>query len=159
MIAYFRIQENRIIMTYVIKCVYYIIVKGMLDNMKKEKRGYYLYCENYGSDGVKKKIQMQLGTLSESIDISLIQIKDIKVNLIVRIINLLPWRSFPREYDKALEKMDTPDFVYIRRMFVDRDFLRFLQKIKKKWNDCRIIIEIPVYPYKKDMLSNMYTVF
>lgn len=123
------------------------------------KNGYYLYCENCGSSGVEKKIQMQVNFFLKSVDISRLQIKDVKTNLFEKIINLLPWRSFPREYDKALEKMDTPDFVYIRRMFVDRDFLRFLQKIKKKWNDCRIIIEIPVYPYKKDMLSNMYTVF
>lgn len=44
-------------------------------------------------------------------------------------------------------------------MFLDRDFLRFMQVIKEKWNDCRIIIEIPVYPYKRDMLRNIYTVF
>lgn len=131
----------------------------MLDNMNAEKRGYYLYCENYGSEGVKKKMQMQVDTLSESVDIDLIQIEDIKVNLYLRIINLLPWRSFPREYDKTLEKMDNPDFVYIRRMFLDRDFLRFMQAIKEKWNNCRIIIEIPVYPYKRDMLRNIYTVF
>ena len=127
--------------------------------MKTEKRGYYIYCENYGSDGVKKKIQMQVDALSESVDISLIRIEDIKVSFLVRIINLLPWRSFPREYYKTLEKMDNPDFVYIRRMFLDRDFLRFMQAIKEKWNDCRIIIEIPVYPYKRDMLRNIYTVF
>ena len=131
----------------------------MLDNMKTEKRGYYIYCENYGSDGVKKKMQMQVDALSESVNISLIRIEDIKVYFLVRIINLLPWRSFPREYYKTLEKMDNPDFVYIRRMFLDRDFLRFMQAIKEKWNDCRIIIEIPVYPYKKDMLRNIYTVF
>ena len=139
--------------------MYYFVAKGMLDNMKTKKRGYYIYCENYGSDGVKKKMQMQVDALSESVDISLIRIEDIKVNFLVRIINLLPWRSFPREYYKTLEKMDNPDFVYIRRMFLDRDFLRFMQAIKEKWNDCRIIIEIPVYPYKRDMLRNIYTVF
>lgn len=127
--------------------------------MKTEKRGYYIYCENYGSDGVKKKMQMQVDALSESVDISLIRIEDIKVSFLVRIINLLPWRSFPREYYKTLGKMDNPDFVYIRRMFLDRDFLRFMQAIKEKWNNCRIIIEIPVYPYKRDMLRNIYTVF
>lgn len=139
--------------------MYYFVAKGMLDNMKTEKRGYYIYCENYGSDGVKKKMQMQVDALSESVNISLIRIEDIKVSFLVRIINLLPWRSFPREYYKTLEKMDNPDFVYIRRMFLDRDFLRFMQAIKEKWNNCRIIIEIPVYPYKRDMLRNIYTVF
>lgn len=127
--------------------------------MQTKKSGYYLYCENYGSIGVKKKIEMQVDALSKSLDISLYQIKNIKTSILERIVNLLPWRSFPREYDIAIEKMNNPDFVYIRRMFVDMAFLCFLRNIKGRWHDCKIIIEIPVYPYKKDMLSNPYTVF
>lgn len=127
--------------------------------MKTRKKGYYLFCENYGSDGVKKKIQMQVDTLSESFEVSLFQINDIKTNLTERVFNLFPWRSFPREYNVTLNKMNNPDFVYIRRMFLDKEFIRFMQCIKEKWYNCRIIIEIPVFPYKKDMLSHPYTIF
>ena len=80
--------------------------------MQTKKSGYYLYCENYGSIGVKKKIEMQVDALSKSLDISLYQIKNIKTSILERIVNLLPWRSFPREYDIAIEKMmHTPIFL------------------------------------------------
>ncbi|MBP9037677.1 MAG: glycosyltransferase [Candidatus Cloacimonas sp.] len=121
-----------------------------------KKKGYYIFSENYGSDGVKKKIQMQVETFSQFVDISLLQIKDVKVNYVFRIINLLPWRSFPRDYNATIENMENPDFVYVRRILLDREFLFFLKTIKEKWSCCKVIIEIPVYPYKKGMLRNPY---
>lgn len=121
------------------------------------KKGYYVYVENCGSSGVMKKIEMQLETFSKELDIQAIKLETVKRTLLQRIWALLPWNSFQREYDKAISQLNDPDFVYIRRIYVDHEYVSFLKKIKSRYPKCKIVIELPVYPYKKEMLSTFYT--
>lgn len=123
------------------------------------KKGYYIYVENCGSSGVKRKIAMQIKALSDRFDIKELMIKSSSRNLIQRMCGLFFWNSVVREYETALDDLETPDFVYIRRTYVDKMYLTFLKDIKEKYPMCKIIVEIPVYPYKKEMLSNWYTFF
>lgn len=123
------------------------------------KKGYYIYVENCGSSGVKRKIEMQINALSSRFDMKELMIKTTDRSLIGRIMGLFFWNSIVREYQAALEELESPDFVYIRRTYVDKMYLDFLKDIKKKYPMCKIIIEIPVYPYKKEMLSYWYTIF
>lgn len=122
------------------------------------KKGYYLFVENCGSSGVANKIAMQMNEFSKHFDIQALQILNNQRGIIKRIYNLMPWASFERDYTSTLGEMENPDFVYIRRTYVDRDYLRFLSEIHKRWSDCKIIVEQPVYPYDRDMLRSPYTV-
>lgn len=123
------------------------------------KKGYYIYVENCGSAGVKRKIAMQIETFSNWFDMRELMIKTTERTLIQRILGLLFWNSFARDYEAALKELDNPDFVYIRKTYVDKRYLAFLSDIKKKYPECKVIVEIPTYPYKKEMLSSWYTVF
>lgn len=121
------------------------------------KKGYYIYAENYGSSGVSKKIKMQMEALSGRFIMKEVLIKTPKRTLMQRITGLLFWNSFEREYQSALNELDNPDFVYIRKMLVDKKHVIFLKEIKEKYPMCKIIVEIPTYPYKGEMLSHWYT--
>ena len=123
------------------------------------KKGYYIYVENCGSSGVKKKIEMQIKAFARQLDIKEVMIKTSNRNFVQRIAGLFFWNSIEREYEAALKKIENPDFVYIRRTYVDKQYLEFLKSIKKLYPMCKIIVEIPVFPYKKEMLSFWYTVF
>ena len=128
-----------------------------MDKSVISKKGYYIYVENCGSSGVMNKIKMQMETFSRHLDIHSIQIPNKKSSLFRKVHNMLPWASFEREYGRVLKQMDNPDFVYIRRTYIDRDYLAFLREIHARWSTCRIIVEQPVYPYDKDMLRSPYT--
>lgn len=132
------------------------LYKGVKSVMKK---GYYIYVENCGSSGVSKKIEMQIKALSSRFVMKKVMIKTAKRTFVERICGLLFWNSFRREYKVALNELENPDFVYIRKTYVDKMYLAFLKDIKEKYPMCKIIVEIPVYPYKKEMLSYWYTSF
>lgn len=123
------------------------------------KKGYYIYVENFGSSGVKRKIDMQVKAFSDRFNMKGLMIKTSDRTLIGRVRGLFPWNSIAREYQTALEELESPDFVYIRRTYVDKMYLDFLRDIKKKYPRCKIIVEIPVYPYKREMLFHWYTFF
>lgn len=123
------------------------------------KKGYYIHEENCGSLGVDKKIKMQMEALSGRFIMNEVLIKSSKRTLLQRISGLFFWNSFEREYQSALNELVDPDFVYIRRMLVDKKHIGFLKDIKEKYPMCKIIVEIPTYPYKDEMLSQWYTAF
>lgn len=121
------------------------------------KKGYYLYVEKCGSSGVMNKIAMQTATFCKNFEFEAIQIKSSECNIVKKAYNMLPWASFAREYDETLDLMNNPDFVYIRRTYVERAYLKFLADIHRRWPNCKIIVEQPIYPYGKDMLNSAYT--
>ena len=123
------------------------------------KKGYYIYGENCGSSGVKRKIEMQVKALSSRFDVKELLIKTSERTLFRRIMGLFPWNSMEREYQTALAELESPDFVYMRRVYADKMYFAFLRDIKEKYPTCKIIVEIPVYPYKKEMLSYWYSFF
>ncbi len=120
------------------------------------KKGYYLYTENCGSCGVHDKIAMQIETFSKKVAIEEIQIKNCPRNLLQRMWGLLPWGSFDRDYEQVLCQIENPDFLYIRRWHMDKKHLAFLKCIRSKYPLCKIIVEIPTYPYFKELCSNIY---
>lgn len=122
------------------------------------KKGYYLYTEKCGSSGVNNKIRMQISTFSEKVDIKGVQIENCPRNLLKRIWGLFLWGSFARDYEKALREIKSPDFIYIRRWYIDKRQLEFLKAIKEKYPLCKIIVEIPTYPYFKEFCSNVYSI-
>ena len=121
------------------------------------KNGYYLYTENCGSCGVMNKIKMQIDTFSQQLIISGVRINNVSQNFIQRVINVSIWGSIKRDYASTLQKMKNPDYIYMRLTYADRQLMFFLKNIKTKYPKCKVIIEIPSFPYDKEWCSSWYT--
>ena len=120
-----------------------------------KKKGYYIYFKLRESQaGVRRKIDDQMAVLGRHLDISELEIKKEKVNFIKGILSRLPFGSYAMDYDSVLSDIDNPDFVYIRHKALDHRYFLFLKKIKKRNPDVKIILEIPTYPYKGEILRN-----
>ncbi len=116
----------------------------------RKKRGYYIHFDARKSIGVSKKIDMQIKAFNTRFSVQEIQITATPRNLFQRIIGLLPFASITRDYEEAWQRIDNPDFVYVRRTVADHDYMSFLSRIIKKYPKCKIIVEIFTYPYDKD---------
>lgn len=121
------------------------------------KKGYYLYNENCGSCGVDSKISMQISEFSKSMVIEGLQIESLRQNFLQRIWNLSVFGSIAWNYEKTLGELDDPDFIYMRRTYADRAYLNFIRRICERFPKCKIIVEIPTYPYDKEMCAYWYT--
>lgn len=114
------------------------------------KKGYYIHFQGRTSIGVSKKIDMQLKEFRRFYDMEEKEVETVPRNLLQRILGLLPTASISRDYKKALDSMEQPDFIYARRAVADRAYVNFWKEIKKKYPGCKIIIEIFTYPYDRD---------
>lgn len=123
------------------------------------KKGYYLFPtyvkrnESLVFTGVMNKMDMQVKELSKwfDIDFNVIYASSNGTMLKNKVINrLLVCSSLKREYDKIIDEMNNPDFVYIRRVEADHDYIEFLASIREKYPFTKILVEIPTYPYEKD---------
>lgn len=115
-----------------------------------KKKGYFVHFEARKSIGVSKKIDMQMEELQKHFEVQEVQIASMRRNLLKRIWGLLPMVSIERNYEEALAGIEDPDFVYIRRAVADFEYLKFLKKIKERYPNGKIIIEIFTYPYDRD---------
>lgn len=114
------------------------------------KRGYYIHFDGRLTSGVDKKISMQVAEFENKYLIEEINIQALQRNLYQRIMGLFPWKSIKRKYEPALSHIEKPDFLYVRRTIADRDYIKFLEIIKKNYPECKIIVEIFTFPYYKD---------
>lgn len=114
------------------------------------KRGYYIHFQGRESLGVSKKIDMQLEEFGKHYAIKEVEVMTKKRTLLRRIAGLFPTESIDRDYDKALEQIVEPDFIYARRTVADKEYVRFFCNIKKEYPKCKIIVEIFTYPYDRD---------
>ncbi|MDD6400149.1 MAG: glycosyltransferase [Lachnospiraceae bacterium] len=119
-------------------------------------RGYYIDNIAFGhphGKGVDNKIKMQVESMGEFAEISLLYLEDIPIKTIGKIAKRLPFCSTNRDYSKLFKKIELPDFLYIRRVNLDLKFILFLKKLRKKFPTCKLLFEIPTYPYKGEMLA------
>ncbi|MBD5517473.1 MAG: glycosyltransferase [Lachnospiraceae bacterium] len=114
------------------------------------KKGYYIHFQGRQSIGVSKKIDMQLEEFCKFFEMHELEVKTPARSLMGRILGLFPTASILRDYAQALEQMDHPDFLYVRRTVADRAYLNFWKKVKERYPNCKIIIEVFTYPYDKD---------
>lgn len=121
------------------------------------KKGYYLYNENCGSCGVDSKISMQILEFSKYMDIEGLQITSVQQNIFQRIKNISVFGSIAWNYEKVLHQLNNPDFIYMRRTYADKGYMNFIRKIRETFPHCKIVIEIPTFPYDREMCSYWYT--
>jgi len=114
------------------------------------KKGYYIHFEGRESIGVSRKIDMQMEELSKRCDIRELEVCAPRRPLPERIAGLFPTMSIRRDYEQAFLQLEQPDFLYVRRTVADRAYLLFWKKVKERYPDCKIIIELFTYPYDRD---------
>ena len=114
------------------------------------KKGYYIHFQGRQSIGVSKKIDMQMEELGKFYEMQEIAVETPVRSLAWRVLGLFPVASITRDYKAALEQMDDPDFLYVRRTVADREYLHFWKQVKERYPNCRILIELFTYPYDKD---------
>lgn len=114
------------------------------------EKGYYIHSEGRTTLGVSKKIDMQLEEFGKFYEMEEREIKVIPRTLLQRVLGLFPTASIARDYESVLNGLDDPKFIYARRFTCDRKYLRFWKEIKKRFPDCKVILEIFTYPYDKD---------
>lgn len=114
------------------------------------QKGYYIHFGSRRSIGVSKKIDWQLKEFGKYYEMEEIDIDYVPRTIVQRVLGLFPTASISREYEKALEKINNPRFLYVRRTVCDRDYLMFWKEIKRRFPECKIIIEIFTYPYDRD---------
>ena len=114
------------------------------------KNGYYIHFDGRQSVGVAKKIDMQMEELGHYFSIKEVDVKTVPRTFTERVVGLLPWKSISRDYAGALEELEQPDFLYVRRTVADQEYVEFWKNIKQRFPGCKIIVEIYTYPYDKD---------
>lgn len=118
-------------------------------------RGYYIHNQKKDNSGVSKKIDAQMKVFKEHFEMYEIILEKKKENKIQRKVRQKMLKRKPLMlYDKALSKVSSADFVYIRKQILDQDFLFFLQALKEKNPACRILMEVPTYPYWNEYPKN-----
>lgn len=122
-------------------------------------RGAFLVYGYYGniddsSIGVNKKIQDQINVLNKNGIICDIRKINNKSTSFFRIKYRLPFTNvFPEwKYDTYFDNLD---FLYFRRpLYMNGAMRNFLKKIKKNNCKVKILLEIPTYPYDKEILTS-----
>ena len=120
-------------------------------------KGYYLFApvekENYGSDsGVERKVRSQHKALSRYVDCELVLFPPAEYSgsKAEKVIRRLPFTAAWRKWEYKGEFNDA-DFLYMRQVYHDDSFVRYLRAIKKQNPRIKIIYEIPTYPYDTEI--------
>lgn len=100
--------------------------------------------------GVGKKILFQFAVLSCHFDMDWWIPKCGKENIMSKIVRRLPATRIGCKWELD-ERLCSADFLYIRKDYFDRSFRKFVKNVKKKSSKTKIIVEIPTYPYDKEL--------
>ncbi len=119
-------------------------------------KGYYLFApvepQCLGAEsGVERKVRAQHKALSGYFDCKLIILDPAKYKggKAEQIIRRLPYTAAWRKW-KYEGEFDDADFLYIRQVYHDQSFVRYLKSVKKANPKIKIIYEIPTYPYEAE---------
>jgi glycosyltransferase involved in cell wall biosynthesis len=118
--------------------------------------GYYITASSSADsqliDGVGKKIKTQIAFLNScGFNIKLLALYN-KPGLL----NKLQRKFFSDYYTKFLpDDFFDCDYYYIRKFMVSRSLLGLLRNIRKR-NKSKILLEIPTYPYDKEMPKGFF---
>lgn len=119
------------------------------------KKGYYIHNQIKDDSGVSKKIDAQIMALSKNFEMHEAIIGNRKENYVSRKIRMKLLKRRPKlEYKTCLERLEQPDFVYIRKQILDADFYDFLCGVKSKFPSCKVMMEVPTYPYWNEFPDN-----
>ena len=116
-------------------------------------KGYYLFApveaENAGpGSGVERKVRAQHKALNQYLDCELVVLPSVQYTgkFMEKIRRRLPFTAAWRRW-KYNGEFDGGDFLYIRQVYHDASFARYLRAIKKRNPNIKIVYEVPTYPY------------
>jgi len=117
--------------------------------------GYYIHNQKKDGSGVSKKIDAQMKVFKEHFEMHELILEKKKENKLQKKIRQKILNRKPKMlYDKTLPKIKNPDFIYVRKQILDQDFLDFLCNIKRNNTSCKILMEVPTYPYWNEYPKN-----
>lgn len=120
--------------------------------------GYYLSAIISKSEfGINEKINCHIRIFSEYFNMKRLEFPENK--FLRKYIFKLPFTSSSRNYDQVFDFLENPRFIYIRSFPIEKKFILFLKKIKCTYPKCKILLEIPTYPYDKDEFNLWYNFF
>lgn len=111
--------------------------------------------ETDASYGVLKKINSQCKVFQSHFEFDhIINYYQTKSNFFAKIKMRLPLTSIAEKwnYDTKFNKYH---FIYFRKNTIDYGIIRFFRKIKKNNPKCKIIFEIPTFPYDKEEFKTL----
>lgn len=118
-------------------------------------KGYYLFApvepECIGPEsGVERKVRAQHKILQQYFDCELVILDPVTYSgsLSEKVIRRLPGTAAWRKW-KYCGEFNDATFIYIRQVYHDSSFVRYLRDIRKQNPDIKIIYEIPTFPYDK----------
>lgn len=117
-------------------------------------KGYYIPFGARSIVSVNKKIDMQKEQLSKLGAVEEVDVKIAPKSIIRYALSVLPFIDLPWDYSEAYEKIENPDYIYMRRTGADRRFIKFLRTMKLRYPECKIVCEIATYPYVREMLQS-----
>ena len=116
-------------------------------------KGYYLFApveaECAGPEsGVERKVRAQHKALQRYLDCELVVLPPVQYtgSLWEKVRRRLPFTAAWRKW-KYREEFNDADFLYIRQVYHDASFVRFLRAIRRQNPKVKIIYEVPTYPY------------
>ena len=118
-------------------------------------KGYIIPFGSRSMVSINKKIDLQKSQLASICEM---YETDVTVDVSNRwkiLISIFLHGSLPVDYTRARAELKDPDFVFIRHAGADRQFVRFLKWIRETYPACRIVVEIPTYPYMKEHLASI----
>lgn len=116
-------------------------------------KGYYIRSKGKKAfAGVDRKVRNQIKVLSKEYEMQELLLMKEPTNVIKSLMWRMPFGSFGRDYASVIKEIDNPRFIYIRSCYNDKRFVNFLKTLRENWPDTKILIEIPTYPYDKEIL-------
>lgn len=116
-------------------------------------KGYYLFApveaENAGpGSGVERKVRSQCKALNQYLNCELVILPPVEYtgSPAEKIRRRLPFTAAWRKW-KYRGEFNDADFLYIRQVYHDASFVRYLRAIRRRNPKIRIIYEVPTYPY------------
>lgn len=117
-------------------------------------KGYFLFApveaDNVGpGSGVELKVRAQHRALQSWLDCELLTLPVVtyRNSLWEKIVRRLPYTAAWRKW-KYRGEFDGADFVYIRQVYHDQSFLRYLRAIRAHNPGIKLIYEVPTYPFE-----------
>lgn len=125
-------------------------------------RGYYLHSLNKNASssdlaayGVQKKINAQVKAFNNYFDCKEVICYQIDSSTAFnKIKSRLPFTAISEKWVYGDEYKDI-DFIYFRKNIIDYSVVSFFRKIKKHNPKCKIVLEIPTYPYDKEEFKTL----
>lgn len=106
----------------------------------------YITCDYPQYAGVNKKVDAQIKAFCKLG----IAAKLVKMPPLSRLLRILPFQSSSIDWESIQVPQETQG-IYIRYQLSDKKFIQFLRRVKKEHPSLKLIVEIPTYPYDREL--------